>query len=237
MSPSHGFVSCVCEEGAWPFASQSLAGIAGLRVHRADADSLELSGVRLLCVCDSSAEAPLALRWITRARAGGQTLPILAVGAGWGERTGVRMLEAGADDCCADMSSIAEVRARAKALIRRASGMWLFGEQQILYLNQERLAVGVDGQEVRLTRSQFAIFEYLARHRGRWRTAEAICSEALMTSHQKGSSLVRFHVHNLRRALGSAGNLIRWERGLGYTFVIEPARLGRIELEPAGASA
>lgn len=215
---------CVCEQEAWRFASQFLAGVAGLPVDRVGADgALELSGTRLLCVCDSLADASLALRLIAQTRSSGQTLPILAVGRSWSERTVVGVLEAGADDCCAEMSNVAEVRARAKALIRRASGVWLIGEQRVTYLDHERLAVGIDGRDVRLTRSQFAIFEYLIRHQGRWRTAEAICSEALMTSRQKGSSLVRFHVHHLRRALGEAGGLIRWERGLGYMFVIEPA--------------
>ena len=67
-----------------------------------------------------------------------------------------------------------------------------------------------------LTPSQFSLLQYLIDRDEQWCKPEAIdAREVLGSRHYKGTSLVRFHIYQLRRALGSAGSHIRWERGSG----------------------
>ena len=88
-----------------------------------------------------------------------------------------------------------------------------------------------------LTQTQYAILEYLVRHRDRWRSPELIIREVLGTCHQKGSSLVRFHVHNLRNALRDCGYCIHWQRGKGYMFSMESPITQRLATTSNGDAA
>ena len=108
-------------------------------------------------------------------------------------------------------------------------------ESPELNLDREGLCVEVGEQRVQLTRTQFAILEYLVVHRDCWRHSDAIIRDVLGTCHQKNTSLMRFHIHKLRAALGEYGAFIHWQRGKGYMFstTLPPAHLSvNRSLEP-----
>ena len=100
-------------------------------------------------------------------------------------------------------------------------------ESPELILDREGLCAEVGEQRVQLTRTQFAILDYLVVHRDCWRHSDAIIRDVLGTCHQKNTSLMRFHIHKLRAALGEYGAFIHWQRGKGYMFstMLPPAHL------------
>lgn len=184
-------------------------------------DRLDVRAADILVLSVQSTHDSPTLEKIHRIRGRGQHFPILVIGSLWRHECAVRALDAGADDCLIGDDWRLEIRARVCALVRRSSGLWIPAGDARLHLNRECLAVHIQGREVPLTPTQYAILEYLVRHRDRWRSPELIIREVLGTCHQKGSSLVRFHVHNLRSALGDFGYCIHWQRGKGYMFNLE----------------
>jgi DNA-binding response OmpR family regulator len=64
------------------------------------------------------------------------------------------------------------------------------------------LSVVVDGARVTFTRTQFSIFSYFYENSGRWVTPNELIRHVLGTHHQPDTSLVRVHVHAIRRRLG-----------------------------------
>lgn len=63
---------------------------------------------------------------------------------------------------------------------------------------------------------------YLVERRGRWVSANEIISRVCMTYHRDDSSLVRVHIHSIRRALGEMRSCIRGDLdGRGYMFTLE----------------
>lgn len=75
------------------------------------------------------------------------------------------------------------------------------GAPDVLLLPAE-LSVVVDGERVALTRTQFSIFSYFYENSGRWVTPNELIRHVLGTHHQPDTSLVRVHVHAIRRRLG-----------------------------------
>jgi DNA-binding response OmpR family regulator len=64
------------------------------------------------------------------------------------------------------------------------------------------LLVLVDDVLIELTRTQFLIFSYFLQNAGRWITTHELIEHVLGTHHQPDTSLVRVHVHAIRRRLG-----------------------------------
>lgn len=67
-----------------------------------------------------------------------------------------------------------------------------------------------------LSRTERALFMVLATEPDRWINARELVSGALGTHHRSGTSLVRVHVHNIRKKLGSLSCMIESRRGRGY---------------------
>lgn len=70
-------------------------------------------------------------------------------------------------------------------------------------LDPAELALRVEGSVVTLTRTQFSILSYLIHNAGRWITTGELIRQVLGTHHQPDTSLVRVHVHAIRRRLGA----------------------------------
>jgi DNA-binding response OmpR family regulator len=166
-------------------------------------------------------EAPTVER-IRRLRSSEWRVPILVIAEAWKSDGVVRVLDAGADDCLVGDCWRLELRARLRALTRRSSTSFAIQNVGQPHLDRESLYVRIQGRGVPLTATQFSILEYLVRHKGRWRPPETIMRDVLGTYHQKGTSLMRFHVHKLRNALGEARSCILWQRGKGYMFTLQP---------------
>ncbi|MCX8133792.1 MAG: response regulator transcription factor [Roseococcus sp.] len=152
---------------------------------------------------------------LRRWRAGGRNMPVLILTArdAWSEK--VEGLNAGADDYLAKPFAMGELVARLNALIRRASGLaspvLRFGP---VTLDTATRMVTRDGQSVRLTAMEYALFQYLALHAGRPVSKTELTEHLYAQDFDRDSNTLEVIVARLRRKLGEG--LIETIRGQGY---------------------
>ncbi len=136
-------------------------------------------------------------------------------------------LDLGADDYVTKPFNPAEVVARVRAVLRRASGepalprLVRVGDVTI-DLDQHR--VTVRGQPVHLTRTEMALLRALAAHPGRAMTRQELIEEGLGYSYEGLDRTIDSHIKNLRHKLdeaGNAGRLVETVFGVGYRLVPE----------------
>jgi DNA-binding response OmpR family regulator len=127
--------------------------------------------------------------------------PVIAACAGAGAGEVIELFRAGASDCVIEPVDADEVLARVRAaLARRRSPGIMFP--------REGSTIRVDGQPVQMRPTPRAILQHLVAAAGRWVTADEIIRDILGTHHRPNSSLIRVHVHGIRRALGRYGALL-----------------------------
>ncbi|MCP5517086.1 MAG: response regulator transcription factor [Verrucomicrobiales bacterium] len=141
--------------------------------------------------------------------------PVLMLTARDTTRDRVRGLDTGADDYLVKPFDLAELLARLRALIRRASG---HGRSTIeirdVVIDTRARTVQQSGNPVSLTAREYAILEYLALHRGEVVTRTALYEHLFDESEDTLSNLLDVHVFSIRRKLGA--DLIATRRGQGY---------------------
>jgi two-component system OmpR family response regulator len=138
---------------------------------------------------------------------------ILTARASWHEK--VQGIDSGADDYVGKPFRMEEVLARARGLIRRASGQ-TSAELRCasVVLDPRSMRVTRDGLSIKLTAHEFRVLSYLMHHSGR------VVSQAELTEHiyaqgfDRDSNTVEVFVARLRRKLGAS--FIETVRGLGY---------------------
>ena len=127
----------------------------------------------------------------------------------------VRGLDLGADDYLVKPFDATELQARLRALIRRAVGR---AKPQIeigdVVIDTRARLVTRAGDAVTLTAREYAIFEYLALHRGEVVTRTDVYEHLFDENDDTLSNLVDVHVFSLRKKLGR--DLIVTRRGQGY---------------------
>jgi two-component system, OmpR family, KDP operon response regulator KdpE len=79
-----------------------------------------------------------------------------------------------------------------------------------------------DGEEIRLTRTEFELLSVLLRNRGRMLTHRAPLSEVWGPGYADDTQVLRTHIARLRRKIeppGAArGHYLRTEPGVGFRF-------------------
>lgn len=179
-------------------------------------DSVEL-GFRGLVVLVQGAERGSAADRVRDLRQTGKHCPVLILCKDNGPEAVADLLEAGADDYICLPFNGRELAARARALIRRSSAQWLLpGARTEVRLEPDARTVQVGPKRVKLTPTEFAIFQYLAERPETWITSDRIISEVIGTHHAPRTALVRVHVHHIRRKLGDCGWCLQAEHGRGY---------------------
>jgi len=100
-------------------------------------------------------------------------------------------------------------------------------------LDAEAATVRIRDRVVELTRTQFSIFSYLFATAGHWVTASELIHEVLGTHHLPDTSLIRVHVHAIRRRLGPEAEALESDRrrARGYRW------RGLVEHRPASEEA
>jgi two-component system KDP operon response regulator KdpE len=154
------------------------------------------------------------------------TTPILVLSARGEEHDKVTALEQGADDYVTKPFSLAELRARMFALLRRAAGPSA-DAQGVLSLGPVRLdvtrrEVTVDGQPVDLTPREYELLKVMLSQPGRLLTRGRLLRAVWGTAYSEESHYLHVYVSRLRRKLaaadptGRAHDLIVAEPGVGY---------------------
>lgn len=134
-------------------------------------------------------------------------------------------LRAGADDYITKPFNPLEVLARLEAVLRRAQP--LARDQVIsgagLEVDLRAHAVRRDGEEVRLTPTEFEPLAVLARNHGRLLTHHELVTAVWGTESGEHSQALRTHIARLRRKLepGETVQYIRTELGVGFRFDLE----------------
>ncbi len=153
----------------------------------------------------------------------GSLLPILILTARDSWQDKVNGLETGADDYLAKPFQMEELKARVKALLRRATGApstLLKFSPIMLDLNAQ--SVSVNENKIELTSFEYRLLEQLARHQGEVLSKQALTDYLYSHDEDRDSNVLEVMVGRLRRKLDPDGTLnpIETLRGRGYRFTL-----------------
>ncbi len=163
---------------------------------------------------------------IRQLRDQGKVFPILILTArdNWADK--VEGLDVGADDYVVKPFQIEEIRARLKALLRRAAG---FAKPKLefdglsLDISARRLLVA--GVEVELTAYEYKVLEYLMLHPGKVVSKTELTEHLYDQDHDRDSNVLEVFIRRLRQKLDPDETLkpIDTIRGQGYRFNVPPS--------------
>lgn len=155
-------------------------------------------------------------------RRAGLSTPIILLTAKTQESDKVLGLELGADDYVTKPFSPRELRARVKALLRRAVGelpeTYRFGDVEI---DSARREVRRSGKAVDVTPLEFKLLATLVRRRGRVLSRDQLLDEVWGRGTFLTDRVVDTHITNLRKKIEPEPSEPRYVisvRGIGYRF-------------------
>jgi two-component system response regulator MprA len=157
-----------------------------------------------------------------RVRMLGNRVPILMLTARDAISDRVTGLDAGADDYLVKPFDVEELKARLRALVRRAEPEDAAEELSFaeLRLDSERHGAAVGDSFAELTRTEYQLLELLLRNPRRVLTHSLIYDRVWGYDFGAASNALRVYVGYLRRKLARAGArpLIHTVRGVGYVL-------------------
>jgi two-component system response regulator MprA len=157
-----------------------------------------------------------------RLREAGDRTPILMLTARDAVSDRIDGLDAGADDYLVKPFDLDELKARIRALLRRANGGGDPGSLSFaeLQLDADRHGVGVRDSFVELTRTEYQLLELLMLNPRSVLTHSVIYERVWGYDFGPASNALRVYVGYLRRKLQQAGarDLIHTVRGVGYAL-------------------
>lgn len=160
---------------------------------------------------------------IARIRAAGSTALVLVLSALGRAANRVEGLEKGADDYLAKPFEPDELRARLRALLRRATMQVLdndllaFGDLEI---RLKARTVHIARAHVAVSPREFDLIRFFARNAGQVVTRMQLLEQVWNLHFDPGTNVVDVHVGRLRRKLEDAAGrpIIQTARGEGYVF-------------------
>ena len=160
---------------------------------------------------------------VCRQLRGWSQMPIIVLSAVGDEEAKIAALDAGADDYVTKPFSPRELIARLNAVLRRVSTASEEPTIRVdgLEIDLAARCVRRDGEEVRLTPTEYDLLRLLARNRGRLLTHRALLSEVWGPQHADDTQALRTHIANLRRKIEPGGEprYIRTDARVGYRFI------------------
>lgn len=152
-------------------------------------------------------------------------VPILILSAHGSEQDIIRALELGADDYLTKPFGVGELLARVNAILRRAT----FSTPKLdncfecegLLIDYATRQVKVTGEEIKLTRTEFELLAYLAKHSGRVLTHRALLQAIWGPEYGQETDYLWAYIRRLRRKIEptpATPQYILTEHGVGYRF-------------------
>jgi len=126
----------------------------------------------------------------------------------------VEGLDAGADDYITKPFDLSILQARVRAQLRRHGPK----EPKTKVSFEAKARIKVDGQEVKLTHTEFQILILLASRPGTVHKRRDLIDAILGDDVHVTSRTIDTHIAGLRKKLGSESYLIETIRGIGYRF-------------------
>ncbi len=144
-------------------------------------------------------------------------IPVLMASAKGSEYDKVLGLDSGADDYIAKPFGMLELVARAKALMRRTKAQ---SAQHMavgaIEINIAQHKVSVCGEEIILTRKEFAMLETLMSNPEQVFSRDLLLNKIWGYDFDGETRTVDVHMRSLRAKLKQAGNQLQTVRGIGY---------------------
>ncbi len=155
-------------------------------------------------------------------------IPIIFITALEGEDNLVKGLNIGADDYIAKPLGMKEVKARVKAVIRRAAqaqGAPAAAASDVGRLSYEGIVVDenaksvtVDGRELMCTKLEFELLSFFLQHPGRVYSREELLKRCWPQDVRVLDRTVDVNITRLRKKIGRYGGRIKTRVGYGYCF-------------------
>ena len=145
-----------------------------------------------------------------------KNLPIIILTAKSSEYDKVLGLDSGADDYIAKPFGTMELISRIKALLRRTSAVSDEYRFENLYINPQKHIVLVGSQPIELTFKEFEILLLMMKNQGTVFSRNTLLEQVWGFNYDGESRTVDVHIKTLRTKLGTAGELVKTVRGLGY---------------------
>lgn len=181
----------------------------------AEADALIQSGEYSLVILDLGLPDKDGATLLSQWRRRGISHPVLILTARDALEDRVKGLDSGADDYLVKPFALAELQARARALIRRYQGHSdNLLQQDDLTLNLQTQQVLLQDQPLEITPKEFALLTRLMMRIGQTVHRETLQQDIYSWQDDPGSNTLEVHIHNLRRKLGK--ERIKTVRGVGY---------------------
>lgn len=151
-------------------------------------------------------------------------IPIIMATAKGTEMDMITGLDTGADDYLVKPFGIMTLVSRIKAVLRRcgkkASDTLLSAHG--IVMDTESHEVRVRGEDVELTKKEFAILHLFLLHPGKVYTRENLMSQVWGGEYLGESRTVDMHIKTLRQKLGEASGCIKTVVGIGYRMEVTP---------------
>jgi DNA-binding response OmpR family regulator len=148
-------------------------------------------------------------------------VPIIMLTARIEERDKVRGLELGADDYVTKPFSVRELIARVRAALRRSGyeeNSPKSYDDGLLKIDYANFSAVCSGQEIKLTRKEFALLAILSRNKSRVVPREQLLDQVWGLEYYGEARTLDVHISGLRKKLGDCGSCIETVIGIGYRF-------------------
>jgi two-component system KDP operon response regulator KdpE len=154
-------------------------------------------------------------------------VPILILSVRDGPEDKVAALDAGADDYVTKPFESAELLARVRAIQRRGHATpeeptFHAGHLTVDFVSR---TVMVNGEEVKLTATEYNLLRVLAQHAGKVVTHKQLLREVWGPNAEEQSQYLRVYVTHLRKKIelpSCPDKLLRTESGIGYRLIVPP---------------
>lgn len=149
-----------------------------------------------------------------------EATPVIMLTAKAAEGDKIAGLDTGADDYIVKPFSVKEVIARVRAVLRRSEKEAIPRyEDEHLTVDFDDMRVRCHGEDVKLTRKEFALLEYLIKNTGRVATRQQLLDNVWGYSYFGDTRTLDVHIRRLRQKLDECGSSIDTVVGVGYRFI------------------